>query len=71
MLEDANTSGEDPEGGALNEKAEQLLSRRGFLKLGLASISAIVLLFISGCTGEEADDDDDDDGSRRRRRRRR
>ena len=46
------------------------MSRRGFLKLGLASISAAVLLFVAGCAGDE-DEGDDDDGGRRRRRRRR
>ncbi len=76
MLEDAEiTAGEDSEGGVfMNKKTEQVLSRRGFLKLGLASISATVLLFVSGCAGGEDDDDggddDDDDSSRRRRRRR-
>jgi hypothetical protein len=54
------------------EKKEERreMSRRGFLKLGLASISATVLLIAVGCAGDE-DDDDDDDGGRRRRRRRR
>jgi hypothetical protein len=33
------------------------MSRRGFLKLGLAGISAAALLFLSGCGGEEDDDD--------------
>ena len=50
------------------------MSRRGFLKMGLASISATVLLVATGCAGEEDEgdeDDDDDDGGRRRRRRRR
>jgi len=48
------------------------MSRRGFLKLGLASISATVLLVAAGCAGDEDEgDDDDDDGGRRRRRRRR
>jgi len=43
------------------------IGRCGLLKLGFAGILGTVLLFISGCTGE---DDDDDDGGRRRRRRR-
>jgi hypothetical protein len=47
------------------------MSRRGFLKLGLASFSAAVLLFAAGCAGDEDEGDDDDDGGRRRRRRRR
>jgi len=42
-----------------NEK----MSRRGFLKLGVAGIWAVGLLFLSGCLGGgEEDDDDDDDG---------
>ncbi len=51
-------------------KAEQKISRRHFLKLGLAGISATALLLAAGCLGEADDDDDDDDGRRRRRRRR-
>ncbi len=52
-------------------KAEQQkISRRHFLKLGLAGISATALLLAAGCLGEAEDDDDDDDGRRRRRRRR-
>ena len=47
------------------------MSRRGFLKLGLASISAAVLLVAAGCAGDEDEGGDDDDGGRRRRRRRR
>jgi len=45
------------------------ITRRSFLKLGFAGISAIALVFVAGCA--EGDDDDDDDGGRRRRRRRR
>lgn len=45
------------------------ISRRSFLKPGLAGIPAIGLLLIAGCVG--ADDYDDDDGGRRRRRCRR
>jgi hypothetical protein len=48
----------------------EVMSRRGFLKLGFASILSAVLLVAAGCA-EEEEDDDDDDGSRRRRRRRR
>lgn len=43
-----------------NEK----MSRRGFLKLGVAGIWAVSLLFLSGCGGGEEDDDgeeEDDD----------
>ena len=57
-----------------NKQAEQRISRRGFLKLGVAGISMAALLFAAGCVGEEDDDeggdDDDDDGGRRRKRRR-
>ena len=44
-----------------NRATRQEMSRRGFLKLGLAGISAAVMLFVSGCAGEQDDDDDDDD----------
>ena len=54
------------------------ITRRSFLKLGFAGISAIALVFVAGCAGggdddddDDNDDDDDDDGGRRRRRRRR
>jgi hypothetical protein len=54
------------------KKAELVMIRRGFLKLGFAGVLGSVLLFLSGCLGEEdeEEDDEDDDGSRRRRRRR-
>ena len=53
------------------KRAELSMSRRGFLKLGFAGVLGSVLLFLSGCLGEEdEEEDDDDDGSRRRRRRR-
>ena len=39
-----------------------MMSRRGFLKLGVAGIWAAALLFLSGCLGGEEDDDDDDGG---------
>ena len=61
-------------GGALVEtkKAIGEMSRRGFLKLGLAGVVGAALLLVAGCGGEEEDDDndDDDDGRSRRRRRR-
>jgi len=41
-----------------NEK----MSRRGFLKLGVAGIWAVGLLFLSGCLGGGEEDDDDDGG---------
>jgi hypothetical protein len=52
------------------------ITRRSFLKLGFAGISAIALVFVAGCAGggdddDDEDDDDDDDGGRRQRRRRR
>ena len=42
-----------------NEK----MSRRGFLKLGVAGIWAVALLFLSGCLGgaEEGDDQEDEE----------
>ena len=52
------------------KEAELVMSRRGFLKLGFAGVLGSVLLFLSGCLGEEDEEEDDDDGSRRRRRRR-
>ena len=53
------------------KKAELVMSRGGFLKLGFGGVLGSVLLFLSGCLGEEdEEEDDDDDGSRRRRRRR-
>jgi hypothetical protein len=75
MPEDAQAFGETRKGGASIEKGKDKreMSRRGFLKLGLASISAAVLLVAAGCAGDEDegdDDDDDDDRGRRRRRRR-
>lgn len=36
---------------------EELLSRRAFLKLGLAGLSTTALLFLSGCLGEEQEDE--------------
>jgi hypothetical protein len=60
--------------GALVEtkKAIGEMSRRGFLKLGLAGVVGAALLLVAGCVGEEEEDDedDDDDGRSRRRRRR-
>ena len=38
---------------------EEVLSRRAFLKLGLAGLSASALLFLSGCLGEEQEDEDE------------
>jgi TAT (twin-arginine translocation) pathway signal sequence len=54
-------------------KADREMSRRDFLKLGIAGSMAAVLLFATGCLGggEDGDDEDDDDGGRRRGRRRR
>ena len=37
------------------------ISRRSFLKLGVAGLSATVALFISACGGEEDDEEGDDD----------
>ena len=54
------------------KNAELVMSRRGFLKVGFAGALGSVLLFLSGCLGEEdeEEDDEEEDGSRRRRRRR-
>ena len=38
------------------------LSRRVFLKLGLASTLSAAMLFLSGCLGGEQEEDDDDGG---------
>jgi hypothetical protein len=42
-------------------KSNKDISRRSFLKLGLAGISGAALLLLSGCLGEEEDDDEDDE----------
>jgi hypothetical protein len=47
------------------------MSRRDFLRLGLAGVAGATLVLVTGCAGEEDDEDDEDDGRRRRRRRRR
>jgi hypothetical protein len=43
-----------------NTGIRQEMSRRGFLELGLASISGVALL-LSACGGEQDDDEGDDD----------
>ena len=43
-----------------NRESKGEISRRGFLKLGLASMSATVLLIAAGCAGEDDDEGDDD-----------
>ena len=57
--------------GRMPMQPRKEITRRSFLKLGFAGISAIALVFVAGCAGGGDDDDDDDDGGRRRRRRRR
>ena len=42
-------------------ETRQEMSRRGFLELGLASISGTALLFLSACGGEQDDDEEGDD----------
>ena len=37
---------------------DEVLSRRAFLKIGLAGLSATTLLFLSGCLGEEQEEDE-------------
>ena len=37
---------------------DEMLSRRAFLKLGLAGLSATTLLFLSGCLGEEQEEEE-------------
>ncbi|HZG62810.1 MAG TPA: hypothetical protein VEY13_04770 [Rubrobacteraceae bacterium] len=44
-----------------NTEIRQEMSRRGFLELGLASISGVALIFLSACGGEQDDDDEGDD----------
>ena len=44
-----------------NTETRQEMSRRGFLKFGLASISGVAMLFLSSCGGEQDDDDEGDD----------
>ena len=36
---------------------QEEISRRSSLRLGFAGVSGAVLLFLSGCLGEEEDDD--------------
>ena len=36
----------------------EVLSRRAFLKLGLAGLSTTAILFLSGCLGEEQEEDE-------------
>ena len=44
----------------MNElRGDETVSRRAFLKLGLAGLSATTLLFLSGCLGEEEEEDDE------------
>jgi hypothetical protein len=67
---------EDSKGGVPMKagKADREMSRRDFLKLGIAGSMVAVLLFAIGCLGggdDDGDDEDDDDGGRRRGRRRR
>ena len=40
---------------------QEKLSRRSFLRLGFAGVLGAVLLFLSGCLGEEEDEEDEDD----------
>jgi hypothetical protein len=42
-------------------KDQEEISRRSFLRLGFAGVSGAVLLFLSGCLGEEEDEEDEDD----------
>lgn len=46
----------------MDSEGRETLSRRGFLKLGLAGISSAALLFLSGCLGGGEEDDDEDEG---------
>jgi hypothetical protein len=64
ILRDADELGEtstSKEGRMENTGIRQEMSRRGFLELGLASISGVALLFLSACGGEQDDEGDDDD----------
>lgn len=42
-------------------RSDEALSRRAFLKLGLAGLSSTALLFLSGCLGEEQEEEEDDE----------
>jgi hypothetical protein len=42
-------------------KDQEEISRRSFLRLDFAGVSGAVLLFLSGCLGEEEDEEDEDD----------
>ena len=42
-------------------EGQEEISRRSFLKLGFAGVSGAVLLFLSGCLGEEEEEEDEDD----------
>ena len=44
-----------------DDESKVELSRRSFLELGLAGISGVALLLLSGCLGEEESDDEDDE----------
>jgi hypothetical protein len=62
ILRDADEVGETSKEGRMeNTEIRQEMSRRGFLELGLASISGVALIFLSACGGEQDDDDEGDD----------
>lgn len=62
ILRDADELGETSKEGRMeNTETRQEMSRRGFLKFGLASISGGAMLFLSACGGEQDDEGDDDD----------
>ena len=42
-------------------RGDEPVSRRAFLKLGLAGLSTTTLLFLSGCLGEQEEEDDEED----------
>lgn len=59
---DADELGKTSKKGRMkNTEVRHEMSRRGFLELGLASISGVALLFLSACGGEQDDDDEGDD----------
>ncbi|MEW6636110.1 MAG: hypothetical protein AB1425_04760 [Actinomycetota bacterium] len=43
------------------EIPDEIMSRRRFLKLGVATIPAAAMIFLSACGGEEDEDEDEEE----------